>query len=108
MTTDKTYNGWTNYETWCVNTWLTDEQESSNDLYVLANDKREGLGAKAEMLQSDVRELYHDLFDKNSDAAPLGTAHGMLQDLLGSALDNVNWREIIQSHCYIKQNNQAR
>ena len=88
--TDKTYSGWTNYETWCVNLWLTDEQESSNDLYVLANDKTEELGAKAEMLRSDVMELYHDTVSE--------TTSGMMYDLLGSALDNVNWREIIQHH----------
>ena len=22
MSTDKKYNGWTNYETWCVNLWI--------------------------------------------------------------------------------------
>lgn len=33
MTTrDETYHGWSNYETWIVNTWLTDDLEASHAL----------------------------------------------------------------------------
>jgi len=29
--TTKTYNNWTNYETWCVNLWLTNEEGTSQE-----------------------------------------------------------------------------
>ena len=40
MTTEtKTYNGWQNYETWCVNLWLTNEPGSSEELSRIAHDR---------------------------------------------------------------------
>ncbi|HIG58267.1 MAG TPA: hypothetical protein EYQ21_02540 [Flavobacteriales bacterium] len=92
VTENKTYNGWTNYETWCVSLWLdNDNVEGADDLYVLANDKTESLYNKSQMLKSEVSELRHE-FEGN-----LGF-YGMFSDLLTGALDKVNWREIIEFH----------
>jgi len=92
--TTKTYNNWTNYETWCVNLWLTNEEETSQELDSIVQDRAvnstmgEPLNAwyKAEMLKHWVLDL-----------APLDGAN-MFTDLLQSALDNVNWQEIIENH----------
>jgi len=32
----KKYNGWTNYETWCVNLWLTNEASTEQEVRMLA------------------------------------------------------------------------
>jgi len=87
----QTYSGWTNYETWCVNLWLTNEPGTEEQLRMLA--------------QVDA-STYHRadcLKHYVSDMAPIARrsideGNSMFVDLLRSALDNVNWREIIENH----------
>jgi hypothetical protein len=92
MTKDEEgYNGWTNYETWAVKLWM-DNDEGSYRLF-------------KEMAENHVIEFEKDaapwrladaIKDEISCSAPdLGAS--MYADLLGSALDNVNWREIAES-----------
>ena len=84
MATDTTYNGWPNYETWCVNLWLTNEQGSDAMLQSIVNDSAKDY--RASFLKEYVIEF-----------APLDGAN-MYVDLLQAALDNVDWREIIRVH----------
>jgi len=79
------YNGWTNYETWCVNLWLTNEPDMESELRMLAQTNAD-LYYRADRLRDYV-------FDMNGV-----TDANMFADLLRSALENVNWREIIQNH----------
>ena len=74
------YNGWTNYETWCVKLWI----DSDEGFYHESADVCRGASEydAAKRLNDWVRELAPDLG---------GTMFG---DLLGSALDSVNWQEI--------------
>ena len=82
-----TYNGWTNYETWLVNLWL-DEEDSKAELW-----------DKVDMTQADaVRELATVIEDSVIDRVDnLGIENGMVRDLIGSALSEVNWDEIARS-----------
>jgi hypothetical protein len=92
------YNGWANYPTWSVHLWLTNEQPlyeetlelvsqpvdllgSESGLVYIDEERRQGYAA-AERLKSFVRDLI-DL-----DEASLRA------DLVGYALDEVDWREI--------------
>lgn len=75
------YNGWSSYETWLVNLWMEDSfadipNEVGLDEYSVATAARE--------LVESVVSL--------QDAAP-----SLVDDLLGAALDNVNWKEIAES-----------
>ena len=79
------YNGWTNYETWCVNLWLTNEPATEGCLRMLAQ-TNPALYHRADRLRDYV-------FDMNGV-----TDASMFTDLLRSALSNVDWREIIQNH----------
>jgi len=81
------YNGWTNYETWLVNLWL-DEEDSKAELW-----------DKVDMTQADaVRELATVIEDSVIDRVDeMGIENGMVRDLIGSALSEVNWDEIARS-----------
>ena len=81
------YNGWTNYETWCVNLWLTNEPDMESDLRMLAQTNA-ALYHRADRLRGYVLDISGEVF----------TDANMFADLLRSALDNVDWREIIQNH----------
>ena len=87
------YNGWTNYETWNVALWLDNEQGSYGYWTEAAEqavnnadgDKDDAAIALAGMLESE-----------HKDAMPEVT--GVFADLLGAALDAVNWREIAEHY----------
>lgn len=101
---DVGYNGWTNYETWCVGLWINNDQgwqEMTHDRL------REAVG---EVVVGDqgyeerdvplldweagaiVRELVEETIDPDPDGA--STTAGLGHDLLGHALDRVNWSEL--------------
>lgn len=87
---DKSYNGWTNYETWNVALWLDNDEGSSsywNDCAASLIDDNEG---DADQVK---RELARALEQEIEDNAPdLGSS--TYADLLGAALSEVNWYEI--------------
>ena len=77
------YNGWTNYETWNVNLWLSEyfdgiASECDSCTY----------GELADLLESSFNRLY-------ADEIP---TMGPLADLLGAAISSVNWYEIAEHY----------
>ena len=93
----KTYNGWTNYETWNVNLWLENEEGTYHHMRELADDAWERSDRKpswgtrkddAVYILSNALELF--VVELN----PLGDQASMFSDLLSAALHEVNWREI--------------
>lgn len=76
------YSGWTNYETWAVNLWMTNDQ-GSQDHWI----------QRAENLTA--RELMNELKNTHEEYIP-DSISGLYSDLLVGALDNVNWREIAE------------
>ena len=100
MCESTTYNGWTNYETWCVALWLDNEASSSaywreqaEECCRAAPESRRvhewgftphetARMALAQRLEEDIHE-----------ADPLPES-GLYSDLLGAALSEVNWYEI--------------
>jgi hypothetical protein len=95
MSTDKRYNGWTNYETWCVKLWLDNDQETYNYWYDMAmeawhdNDKE---------LEPAAHVLRKQLKDEINEANPLAEDASMFSDLLSAALSEVNWYEIAETY----------
>ena len=82
---NQTYSGWSNYETWCVNLWVTNEPDTEEQLRMLAQVDA-STPHRADCLKRYV-----------SDMAPIEGAT-MFVDLLRAALDNVAWWEIIENH----------
>ena len=81
---DTKYNGWTNYETWAVNLWLTNERGDYEFFKAAAQTCFEAM------------EDHPDYFTP-SEHARYKLASQMketYQDLLNAALSEVNWNEI--------------
>lgn len=87
-TIDKTYNGWTNYETWNVKLWLDNDGEQEYWA-------REARKAKSPY---DLGQAIKASHEENTP-----TVTGVYADLLNGALSEVNWLEIAES--LIEDNN---
>ena len=66
------YNGWANYETWCVNLWLTNEPTTDEDLTAIVKRNEESY-IKADRLQEYVASLNEEILDKASLAISVPT-----------------------------------
>ncbi len=97
--TEKTYNGWTNYETWNVALWLGNEQGSERYWTSEAEERfREATDDDTESRADEATgELARQLQDEIEESAPeLGAS--MFSDLLNAALSEVNWYEIAEHY----------
>jgi hypothetical protein len=81
---DSTYNGWTNYETWSLYTWLTNEEHSSLEWEQRAKRARGDANALAE-------ELKRETFENAPD---LGAS--FYSDMLTAAIGEIDWYEIAE------------
>ncbi len=70
------YNGWSNYETWCANLWLTNDESTYGYALTLT-----------------ACELQTWITDDESPS----TWVGLYADLLGHALCSIDWYEIYDS-----------
>lgn len=95
MTNEKGYNGWSNYETRCVNLWIDNEEGSYNywrerarEVY---DDAKPSYSSETKK-EAATRELANALKDEHEEAKP--EVVGVFADLLGAALSEVDWYEI--------------
>jgi len=87
MTTeDPGYHGWANCESWATFRWLIADPETCQALDAIVQAPRAGRGIRAE----EVKELVMTVYTVPTT--------GLLADLLGAALDRVDWEEIVASH----------
>jgi hypothetical protein len=95
-TTNTTYNGWTNYETWLVNLWLTNEQGSDELVREWADEFVQDAidkGCDSDSIRNDAAyELGERIKDMHEENTPEIT--GLHADLINAALGAVNWYEI--------------
>lgn len=97
MTTDTTYNGWKNYETWCVNLWNDNEQGSHDHWRAEAKaalSECEGTENWTRAEQARFR-LADQMKETYEEAMP--EVEGVWADLLRAALSEVHWDEIAGS-----------
>ena len=87
-----TYQGWTNYETWCVALWLDSEEGSYDYCVELATNNRSAY------------ELGEVLKEMHKEAAPEVT--GVFADLQNGALSVVNWRELAKHYLAVVEDNE--
>ncbi len=104
---DKTYNGWTNYETWNVALWIDNEQGSYRQRCEMAQecwDQAEEPSVNARLTGREPFSRYEKArmaLERalkswiEDDAPDLGAS--LYSDLLGAALQEVDWREIAEN-----------
>lgn len=91
MANDKSYNGWSNYETWNVKLWIDNEEGSYRYWREVVQEGWEDSDHDKEDTAYYVsRRLEHEI----KDSAP--ELSGTYGDLLGAALSEVNWYEIAE------------
>ena len=89
---NETYNGWTNYETWCLNIWIDNDQylaerkaELVREVTLHYDDKQ--VYELSLLLESMVEELKDNALEV-----------GLLSDLLGGAIGNINFYELAEHY----------
>ena len=92
---ETTYQGWTNYETWNVNLWLTNDQASlvawqGRATAILAE---YGEPKAVFVIAKQLEEHYGDEAGYWLESAP----PSCFSDLLLASLREVNWREIAEA-----------
>ena len=79
------YQGWKNYETWCVKLWI--DNEEGNYRYWREQTQEAG--------KDGASTLAMQLHTEIEDAAP--SLDGMWADLMSAALSEVDWYEIAEA-----------
>jgi len=93
---DKTYNGWTNYETWVTKLWMDNDSESYNYYQEIAKEiidssEKDNTFSK---LENAKLTLMHRLKDEIEENNPIGDNANMYADLLNVAISEINFYEI--------------
>jgi|SRR5579862_6270713 len=103
----KDYNGWTNYETWVVNLWMSNDQGSDEYYREIAhqtyNAAEQETRADGSVLFTREERATLTLADRLKDEheerqSELTSVAGVFADLLGAALSEVNWHEIARHY----------
>ncbi len=94
------YNGWHNYETWCANLWMTNDQGGAESLEESA---RQCLQDAIDSNESDIREsathaLAAVLESQHEEMAEewMPDQSSFFADLLNAGMREVNWYEIAE------------
>lgn len=106
MSTEHGYNGWFNYETWAVATWLDNEQETyflwrntaSEVLQEVLEKQPELRDDRAKLLGKAVSAFSQQLHEWLEDQNPLAGQANAFADLLNAAMTEVNHLEIAQHY----------
>lgn len=101
---EKSYNGWTNYETWVTALWLDNEYATYCYWREVSQECQATAPATEQVKRGDwtVEEaarltLSYRLREEVTDHSPVAEA-SLYADLLGAALQEVNWLEIAEHY----------
>ena len=90
----KKYNGWANYETWCVNLWLTNEAASYSEFLDLAKEyDKDRTYEFGKAIKDRVEEYTEDILESQTQNA----FSGMISDIFHANLSLVDWEEIAKA-----------
>jgi hypothetical protein len=104
---EKTYNGWTNYETWNVKLWMDNDEgsqgywtEQAEEAYNSSEsdscfNKEDRAALTALTLAESIKDEYENALQDILENAKIQAS--VWADLFGAALSEVNWHEIASS-----------
>ena len=101
------YNGWHNYETWCVNLWMSNDAGSDEFYREMAqevwNDSEQETRADNSVLFTRDEVATRTFADRLKDSheeqqSELVGVTGVFADLLTAALGEVDWHEIAEHY----------
>lgn len=86
-------NGWTNHATWLVNVWT----DGDDEIIRISSESGISMYERAQALKDYVQETYLEDIDAKA---------GLVSDLLMSAFQDVNWKELVEHHenCEVEEN----
>lgn len=94
----KTYNGWTNYETWATNLWLDGDeyiQEMAQKAYDDAD--ADSFFTKEERALIDLSDSLKDYVEELQEMDEHKPS-GLFADLLNSAMSEIDYRDLAESY----------
>ena len=100
MNSQQKYNGWANYETWCVNLWLTNEEGTDCYWREQAAERLAEAEARPEQHLTPRERAAVALADQLREeltGEEIIPGANLYSDLLNAALGEVDWHDIADS-----------
>jgi hypothetical protein len=90
---DTSHMGWSSFETWLINVYVTDDQ----GLYRWLTDLAQQDLSREEMAEALQRELYDLTLPDPVDGIVILEGTSLAAHLIQTSLERVNWLEIVES-----------
>lgn len=99
---EKTYNGWSNYETWLCNVWLSNDQYTHEEMQRWAGEAvREAEGdreAARDALRKVISDIVFDLLVPEGSPERTAVETGIVADFFNSAWSEIDWRDLAEHY----------
>ena len=94
------YNGWSNYQTWCFNAWFGSEPFKEFIEDMLKNYERREDELLTDKQRHSITLMHHleEWMQELHDDQLIDTGAGFLNDILTSGLQEISWYELAENY----------